>query len=1067
MRRPRAIEDTAAAPSGSTREHREVVILIHGTGAGEPDPKQPKWWEATSEYATDLRARLGPDFTVGYTADSQPFRWSSGNSERERQHAGQQLLARLKQLDKDGIGYHLVGHSHGGSVIWNAIKLAGADKSQLRGLRSWTTIGTPFLEFSAIWIGALMVLACIVAGILAVVPTTQLPHGTVEQVWGELRRILRDPDSYTGLAAMLVPWTVLVGIFLASLYYAGNWLMEMLKRPWTRWREQAAAKRFKAQWLSVWHTDDEPLGGLSASMLTPIRFMPRMTGQRNGWLWRILFLPVNRVVAPVVNHIVAPVVDEFVWVLSMGRLQGNDMIARVMVHAGPAPRTLAPGWPPLPEAATTAMTTSAGARAAVTVEKLRHELASLGEKRDGDRAVQQLASAISWTEILHTCYFDHAPVRELVAAHIVRHSGVRPAESAQIGATTAAVLALSPENAAWFATPPTIPARRTSMFIPWRLGTASLLTQSAVAAGLTFAAMFAYSKLVEPMTRDWQVAQLAKKATSREFMTGNGVREAADLGVRLEALGRNGTGWARLITDDDTKVYVAQRIAYAQARSGKLRQALAEATDHWTQRQKDLGAPAAVLAHALAGYATQHANGRTAQGVDALLAASTDALPKLAQAKIGDESKLAVWSVAIPPLTALDPALAERLVGLAAETATQVAARPLPAACAEVRKLAAKLQASQPPALSTAAASCSVFLAAQAAQQPPRPVPAQAPPAPPVATLSSVSAQAAPQIALPKPVATNQPPTAQAPPPPTPESVRLRQLMKSSDTYKQAADLIRQQLPTVAEQLPHKPDAYKRLAVLPEELVADARQLLVVDRELAGQILTLFVGPQLPEVIAVNDVTVRSAFKTAELVAALGKALNRTDEVREAASRLAERAKQPARTVGGNGGMLAGAAATIYHALGDERLAGQQILSALKVGTSRRYDTWLNMADLARQFDVVLTRKALDAAHGRVYDDTAQVSADVDINRAIQRLRDIGKRYLALDDINHAQRSLEFAADLAPRPKNAPYGAVLREYTSILDNVILRHHKAEVARTGLDDVRNWPALIDVYTKPPG
>ena len=123
MLRPRA-EDTVASAPASPRDRGEVVILIHGTGAGEPDPKQPKWWEATSEYATDLRARLGPDFTVGYTADSQPFRWSGGNSERERQLAGQRLLTRLRQLDKDGIGYHLVGHSHGGSVIWNAIRHA-------------------------------------------------------------------------------------------------------------------------------------------------------------------------------------------------------------------------------------------------------------------------------------------------------------------------------------------------------------------------------------------------------------------------------------------------------------------------------------------------------------------------------------------------------------------------------------------------------------------------------------------------------------------------------------------------------------------------------------------------------------------------------------------------------------------------------------------------------------------------------------------------------------------------------------------------------------------------------
>src|SRR5206468_1151122 len=78
---------------------------------------------------------------------------------------------RLSQLENDPAepGYHLIGHSHGGSVLWHALRTSAARRRPLEKLQSWTTVGSPFLHFgvrsSRLW-GVIPLTACIVASIL-------------------------------------------------------------------------------------------------------------------------------------------------------------------------------------------------------------------------------------------------------------------------------------------------------------------------------------------------------------------------------------------------------------------------------------------------------------------------------------------------------------------------------------------------------------------------------------------------------------------------------------------------------------------------------------------------------------------------------------------------------------------------------------------------------------------------------------------------------------------------------------------------------------------------------------
>ena len=171
----------------------EPVFLIHGTFSyrDEPDTSggPPNWWQPGSEFAESMdglfegHAKCWPDDAcmkmpwfgkrIGHRIENwqvgarQPFRrlrpkhrilnrktfaWSGLNNENERRKAGKRLYEGLLALEKENaasvarkeppVGYHLIGHSHGGSVIWDALRRA-RHRETLPNLKSWTTLGTP------------------------------------------------------------------------------------------------------------------------------------------------------------------------------------------------------------------------------------------------------------------------------------------------------------------------------------------------------------------------------------------------------------------------------------------------------------------------------------------------------------------------------------------------------------------------------------------------------------------------------------------------------------------------------------------------------------------------------------------------------------------------------------------------------------------------------------------------------------------------------------------------------------------------------------------------------------
>ncbi len=121
----------------------DLVLLIHGTGAANPAEAGAAWWQAGSAVSLALKDRFGANAELS----AKMFHWSGKNSEYDRRQAALSLLDLLYQLESTKRPYHLIGHSHGGSVIWLALQEATASGKRLDHLRSWATLGTPFLDF--------------------------------------------------------------------------------------------------------------------------------------------------------------------------------------------------------------------------------------------------------------------------------------------------------------------------------------------------------------------------------------------------------------------------------------------------------------------------------------------------------------------------------------------------------------------------------------------------------------------------------------------------------------------------------------------------------------------------------------------------------------------------------------------------------------------------------------------------------------------------------------------------------------------------------------------------------
>ena len=385
----------------------EMILLIHGTGAGrrsgECDPIDRRWWELGSMFGFSLVQELGSDGRNYELSDA--FVWGDGgaNSETARGIGGRDLERFLRSLDEAGRKYHLVGHSHGGSVIWSCLR-DSVKSGRLEGLQSWTTVGTPFLRFKpsafALWVAAPGVLSvAAIAGLFARYPDA------VSSVLSALRW----NGNHVALAGLGTVALAVLWVLGASLVLLGTYGSAVLRSMFSAQSERLATALYAQCYCGLFHPLDEPINGLMVTLLRPANILPRpaMTSQgvlahTRRWLAEVLSQPV----------------DDLTWDTLARRLQGNDLTFGRLVDVAAVPFNVS-----LPsEAFSTAdledVARAADAHSVDMMRNARQVLASLAATQGGPVRFQSLASVVDWSGVIHTSYFERRATWSRIASHI-------------------------------------------------------------------------------------------------------------------------------------------------------------------------------------------------------------------------------------------------------------------------------------------------------------------------------------------------------------------------------------------------------------------------------------------------------------------------------------------------------------------------------------------------------------------------------------------------------------------------------------------------------------------------
>ena len=393
---------------------KQQVIFVHGTFASSELDEGLGWWQRGSEFWRTVSTKLCAE--VELPLERRLFRWSGENLERARYEAATVLLNDwLRPLEAEGTSYHLVGHSHGGNVIRQAIVIAGNEQKPLRYLKSWTTVATPFVNLQPTFLAtrnSLLVLAffgfalgfCLLATLLG--------------SW------FTAPSFPALLAALLVfPMLVLVVgtvFFLTPIAEAtvvngeGNWIRD-------------SASPYASCWLGLWSNRDEAISALMRTSTIRIPLVPRVRPKRRVFRAEIWLMgPATRLYATAFNSLFAPIADRFVrGALSQSAI-GNDRPGSWVQGITPWPfESLAKiCLQGLPADLDNEIVNKADEYAAKSVPRIRSLLSP------NQQAVYE-SPYENWSlrELIHNSYFYYERVAQLIAFHINHHSGGLTANS--------------------------------------------------------------------------------------------------------------------------------------------------------------------------------------------------------------------------------------------------------------------------------------------------------------------------------------------------------------------------------------------------------------------------------------------------------------------------------------------------------------------------------------------------------------------------------------------------------------------------------------------------------------
>jgi hypothetical protein len=235
-----------------------TIITVHGTNATGPEFGD-RWWQKGSPFETHLRSLVGSeDSDLKY----EPLIWDGANSEVSRRKAAKALVALVNQCEAKRERYCVIGHSHGGSIVAQALMNLASSRCSPTMLARWITIGTPFISFTkstllfsrlgligkSLYVALLTYFFLIVSVFLYVI-----------SVWNQFAAY----DFHVRITFIALLFVSVAAPFM--LAYVGMRLLT--RRQFSRYRRANRirfSEEFAGLWVALWHPSDEAICGLKA-----------------------------------------------------------------------------------------------------------------------------------------------------------------------------------------------------------------------------------------------------------------------------------------------------------------------------------------------------------------------------------------------------------------------------------------------------------------------------------------------------------------------------------------------------------------------------------------------------------------------------------------------------------------------------------------------------------------------------------------------------------------------------------------------------------------------------------
>jgi hypothetical protein len=219
---------------------------------------------------------------------------------------------------------------------------------------------------------------------------------------------------------MLLVAVVVIYVYLNLGGFFLGPVLESLRIRAEKRLERDAMENYRSRWLGIWSPDDEAINGLRATLSLSISFVSRMAPRE-----RILFSdhlsllsrPYYWVLTPVFNRFIRPIVDGTVRSLVVKTAQGNNRPAAEVIEVShcPVPADDTARCPPIPDWLNEKIVKTADGYASDLAPKLRRLLA----QPSFVAGLEEFGDSLQGGELVHTSYFNHPEVLDLLALHMV------------------------------------------------------------------------------------------------------------------------------------------------------------------------------------------------------------------------------------------------------------------------------------------------------------------------------------------------------------------------------------------------------------------------------------------------------------------------------------------------------------------------------------------------------------------------------------------------------------------------------------------------------------------------